>query len=65
MKEIKAQDLKILKCIIIENNREFNGFKIELRTKKTSTYILLSEAELFPVIEILNEKKDITEQLYI
>jgi hypothetical protein len=56
MKKIHAKDIGAQKVIFYnEKNEEIQGFKIDLRTQKTETYILLTKEELKPIIEKITE----------
>lgn len=55
MRKIHAKNLGATKVTFTRGNddEEVHGYKIDLRTKNTETYILLTKEEIKPILEEL------------
>ncbi len=68
MRKIHAKNLGASKVTFTNGDNELiHGFKIDLRTKNTETYILLTKEELKPILEELTNfrEKNTPEEFYI
>jgi hypothetical protein len=67
MKKIRAKNMGAKKVIFNNGKEDFEGFRIDLRTERTETFILLTREELKPIIEELTDTKSINppEQFYL
>lgn len=58
MRELQGKSLKIFECEITEDNRVFNGYKVEIELKNKTAIILLAKEELLPIFEMIFENSN-------